>query len=74
MKPIHPNLGEIIQGAITGDVKDVKATLKEFNDAMTKERERAIKVVQGKGGKVSVDDWAFSDWTRGQDYTTKAAS
>ncbi len=74
MKPIHPNLGEIIQGAITGDVKDVKASLKEFNDAMTKERERALKVVQGKGSKVSIDDWVFSDWTPGQDYTTKPAA
>lgn len=71
MKAIHPNLGEIIQGAITGDVKDIKKVLKDFNDGMTKERDRAIKVVLGKGGKISVDDWVFSDWTPGKDYQTK---
>ncbi len=71
MKPIHPNLGEIIQGAISGDVKDVKKALQEFNDATSAERDRAVKVVQGKGGKVSQDDWVFSDWTQGKDYLTK---
>ena len=73
MKDIHPNLGEIIQGAITGDVKDVKKTLQDFNDAKSKERERAVQVVQGKGGKIGMEDWVFADWTPGTDYTTKSA-
>jgi multiple sugar transport system substrate-binding protein len=74
MKDIHPNLGEIIQGAISGEVKDVRAALTEFNTAVSAEREAAIKTVQGKGGEVSLDDWVFSDWTPGTDYVTKPNS
>jgi multiple sugar transport system substrate-binding protein len=69
MKDIHPNLGEIVQGVFSGDVTDYRAALQTFNDAMTAERERAIGVVQEAGGDVSIDDWVFSNWTPGEDYT-----
>lgn len=71
MKDIHPNMGEIIQGAISGEVKDIRGALTTYNDAMTAEREAAIKTVNDKGGKVSIEDWVFSDWVRGEDYVTK---
>lgn len=72
MKPITPGLGQIIQGAFSGDVQDYKATLKEYSDKLTAERERAVKVVQGKGAKVSLDDWKFANWQPGQDYTAES--
>jgi multiple sugar transport system substrate-binding protein len=69
MKDIHPNLGEIAQGVFSGDVADYKAALKDYNDQLTAERDRAIKVVTDGGGEVSVDDWAFANWQPGEDFT-----
>jgi multiple sugar transport system substrate-binding protein len=68
MKPVHPNLGEIISGVMTGDVPDARKALSELSGKMEAEREKAIQKVNGEGGQVGVDDWAFADWTRGADY------
>lgn len=67
-KPVEPGLGQIIQGAFTGDVTDVRAALKKLSDDSTAERERAVKAAQDKGAEVSLDDWAFPDWEPGADY------
>lgn len=72
MKTIRPNLGEITQGTLSGDVKDHRAALKEYADKITAERERAIKVVRDKGGQVSADDWVFANWEPGKDYTAES--
>jgi multiple sugar transport system substrate-binding protein len=69
MKDIRPNLGEILQGAFSGDVKDYKAALKDYNDKLTAERDRALKVVADKGTKVSLEDWKFANWESDKDYT-----
>lgn len=61
----QPDLGAIIQGAFSGDVTDVKGALKKLSDDSEKARETAIKA---SGVDVSADDWAFSDWVRGEDY------
>jgi multiple sugar transport system substrate-binding protein len=68
MKPVHPNLGEIVSGVMTGDVPDARKALTELSGKMESEREKAIQTVNAEGGSVSVDDWAFSDWSRGADY------
>lgn len=69
MKPVSPNLGEIVQGAFSGAFSDPKPVLKQFSDQMTAERDRAIKAVNDAGGKVSVDDWKFGTWTPAEDFT-----
>lgn len=69
MKPVSPNLGEIIQGAFSGAFGDPKPILQQFSDQMTAERDRAIKVVNDAGGKVSVDDWKFDAWNPAEDFT-----
>ncbi len=71
MQDIHPNLGEITQGAFSGDVTDVRAALKQYNDALSAERERALGVVQQAGGQVSLDDWVFADWDPAEDFTAE---
>ncbi|MFE9958090.1 ABC transporter substrate-binding protein [Micromonospora sp. NPDC005299] len=71
MKPIHPNLGEIVQGAFSGDIPDVRGALKQLSDKSEAERERAIGVVGQKGTKVSVDDWRFPAWQPGKDFGAK---
>ncbi len=70
MRDIHPNPAEILQGYYAGAIKDWKAELVKYNDAMTKERDRAIKKVQDAGGKVSLQDWVFSNWKYGMNFTT----
>ena len=71
MREINPNLGEIVQGVFSGAVRDIRATLADFNNRMEAERQRAIEVVQGRGVEVSLDDWVFSNWQPGEDYTTE---
>jgi multiple sugar transport system substrate-binding protein len=70
MREIHPNPAEILQGYYSGSIKDWKSELVKYNTAMTNERDRAIKAVQAKGVKVSIDDWKFSNWTYGMNYTS----
>ncbi len=50
-------------------IRDIKAALKDVQDREEKELERAIKGVQGKGVKVSRDDWKFPNWDPTKDYT-----
>ncbi|MGH2562463.1 MAG: ABC transporter substrate-binding protein [Thermomicrobiales bacterium] len=71
MAEIHPNLGEIAQGAFSGDVTDYKATLQEYADKLTAERERALQSVQDQGVEVTLDDWVFSNWDPTQDFTAE---
>ncbi|WP_350274986.1 extracellular solute-binding protein [Kribbella sp. HUAS MG21] len=68
MKQIEPNLGGIVQGVLSGQLKDVRKALKEYDAKLTAERDRAVKAVAAKGVEVTADDWAFANWTPGQDY------
>lgn len=72
MKDIQPDLGQIVQGAFSGSVKDVRAALKQLSDKSEAERERAIGVVTKAGAAVSVDDWRFPDWKPRADYGSDA--
>lgn len=72
MTDVRPNLGDLIQGAFSGDITDYAAALQGYEDRMTAERERALGVVQGRGVDVSIDDWVFSNWDPTQDYTAEA--
>lgn len=65
MAPVEPGLGAIIQGAFSGQVTDVRGRLRALSDGMSKAREAALSEV---GGDVSVEAWAFPDWTAGQDF------
>jgi len=69
MTDIRPNLGEIVQGAVAGELSDVRAALQTYNDQMTAERDRAIEAARGEGFEVSVDDWTFPNWVAGEDYS-----
>lgn len=71
MKQPRPTLGEITQGILSGEVTDVRKTLREYTGKLSAERERATRVVSGKGVKVSLDDWKFPNWKPGEDYTAE---
>lgn len=69
MKPIHPDVGEITQGALTGQIGDTKKALQTLTDSLNKELDRAIKAAQDNGAKVTREDWVFSNWDPTKDYT-----
>ena len=69
MRSITPTLGEIVQGIFSGGVNDVQATLQQYSDSISAERERAVQSVQDQGVEVSLDDWTFADWQPGEDYS-----
>lgn len=68
MKQIQPDLGSIVQGVLSGQLPDARKALTDLDRKLTAERERAIKAVAAKGVKVAAGDWAFDNWTPGQDY------
>ncbi|MCF6473344.1 extracellular solute-binding protein [Nonomuraea sp. MG754425] len=73
MRDIHPNLGDIVQSVLTGSATDVGGQLRRFNDQLSAERERAIKVVrEEKGVEVDAKAWVFANWERGKDYGQQA--
>ena len=61
MKQIRPNLGEIAQGYLGGNVDDVGAELRRYTSRLSTERDRAVDVVRARGQEVSLDDWRFDD-------------
>ncbi len=69
LKNVTPDFGQTIQGLFAGQLKDPKAAMKDLQDRMDKELERAIKAAQAKGAKVSRDDWKFANWDPTKDYT-----
>jgi multiple sugar transport system substrate-binding protein len=69
LKHIHPDFGEVVQGIYTGQISNAKAAVKDLNDKMNAELDRAIKAAQGKGAKVSRDDFVFPNWDPTKDYT-----
>jgi len=68
-KDIKPGLGDIVQGAFSGDVPDIRKALKELSDKANKERDRAFAAAKAKGAKVEENDFMFPDWKPRTDYT-----
>jgi multiple sugar transport system substrate-binding protein len=66
--PISPDLGNIVQGYLGGNILDLRAALRQLSDAYTADRERAVQRAVSEGAQVSLDDWAFPDWQQATDY------
>jgi multiple sugar transport system substrate-binding protein len=69
LRPVTPNLGELVQGLFVGQIDDPKAALQDLKDRSDAELDRAIKAAQDKGAEVSRDDWVFPNWDPTVDYT-----
>ncbi|MEV0385071.1 extracellular solute-binding protein [Nonomuraea sp. NPDC050643] len=67
-KPVLPTLGDIVQGALTGDVTDVRAALTKLSSDSARQRDAAIAAAKGKGAQVGLDDFAFPNWKPRTDY------
>lgn len=70
-KPVTPHLGNILQGYLGGSIADVGKALKKLSDDNEADREQALKTAKGSGAEVTTDDYVFSDWKPGADYTYK---
>ncbi|MEV6157297.1 extracellular solute-binding protein [Nonomuraea sp. NPDC052129] len=68
LKRVTPTLGDIVQGALTGDVTDVRAALTKLSSDSAKQRDLAIAAAKSKGAQVSLDDYAFPNWKPRADY------
>ncbi|MBQ3705761.1 MAG: extracellular solute-binding protein [Clostridia bacterium] len=67
---ISPNVGDIYVGYITGAITDWETALDEYTAAMNAELDRAIETCRSMGSNVSRDDFIFSNYVRGEDYTS----
>jgi len=69
MEQPTPDLGNIIQGVLTDQIDDVRATLTEYNDKLNSALEAAISEVASTGVEVSGEDFVFDSWQPKQDFT-----
>ncbi len=70
-QPLSPNLGEIVQGILTGQISDPRAAMEDLQSRANAELDRAIAAAQEKGASVSRDDFIFSDWDPNEEYTAE---
>ena len=68
---ISPNLGQIVQGVLTGKT-DYKDTLNTLAENTQKEWENGIKKAQEGGAEVSAADFEFKNWNPLEDYTAES--
>lgn len=67
-KVVEPDLGNVVQGYLSGDVPDVRKALRELNGRHAKAREDALTGARQNGADVDADAWAFPDWQPRQDF------
>lgn len=70
IKAPTPSFSDVCVGLFTGQIKGgVKPALKGLQDRYDKALDDAIAAVNKQGGKVSRDDWVFSDWDPDKPYS-----
>jgi len=69
MKSLTPDFGTTVQGVFSGQLTDPKKAMQDLQDRATKELDRAVAAAQGKGAKVSRDDFKFPNWDTTRDFT-----
>ena len=67
--PVTPELGDIIQGYLGGEIDDLKQALVDLSAAHSTALDAAIEAAAGEGAAVDRSDWEFPDWKLGTDYT-----
>lgn len=71
-RPLTPDLGELIQGMLAGQVSDPKAAMEDLKSRTNAEMDRAITAAQDKGAEVSRDDFIFANWEPTEEYTAES--
>lgn len=70
-RPVQPDFGDIVDGLFSGQITDARQALTALDSALSTERDRAIEAAARKGAVASDEDWSFTDWEAGADYTTR---
>ncbi|MFC7456238.1 ABC transporter substrate-binding protein [Brachybacterium sp. GCM10030267] len=65
---VTPELGNVVQGYLGGEIDDLKAALTDLSDANSEELDGAIEAAKEEGASVDRTDWEFPDWVAGEDY------
>jgi multiple sugar transport system substrate-binding protein len=68
-RPLTPDLGQLVQGILAGQIDDVPAAMEDLQSRANEELERAIAAAQESGAEVSRDDFIFSNWDPAEEYT-----
>ena len=69
MEQATPDLGTIVQGVLTDQIDDIRGALTEYSDKLSASRAAALSEVAASGSEVTADDWIFSNWIPGEDFT-----
>lgn len=67
--PVSPELGDVIQGYLGGEITDLQQALVDLSDAHSTALDTAIEEAGAEGASVDRSDWEFPDWVAGEDYT-----
>jgi multiple sugar transport system substrate-binding protein len=70
-RPLTPNLGQLVQGILVGQISDVAAAMEDLQSRANAELERAITAAQESGVEVSRDDFVFPNWEPTEEYTAE---
>jgi len=70
-RPLTPDLGQLVQGILAGQIEDVGAALEDLQSRANAELDRAIAAAQESGAEVSRDDFVFANWDPTQEYTAE---
>lgn len=68
LRPVTPNLAEIVQGIYVEQITDIEGALQDLSSRCNEELDRAIAAAQDKGAEVSRDDYIFPNWDANEDY------
>jgi multiple sugar transport system substrate-binding protein len=68
-RPLTPDLGQLVQGIMAGQIDDVPAAMEDLQSRANAELERAIAAAQEAGAEVSRDDFVFANWDPTAEYT-----
>ncbi|MBA2468810.1 MAG: extracellular solute-binding protein [Chloroflexia bacterium] len=70
-RPLTPDLGQLVQGILAGQIDDVPAAMEDLQSRANAELERAISAAQEQGAEVTRDDFVFPDWDPTAEYTAE---
>jgi len=59
---VQPDLGTILTGIYTGQIKGVQAAFMDLDARLQSALEQGVKQAQQQGHKVSLDDYVFPGW------------
>jgi ABC-type glycerol-3-phosphate transport system substrate-binding protein len=62
LNPVQPNVDAVLTGIYTGQIKDVQSALADLDGRLDAALADGLKAAQQQGYKVSISDYAFSDW------------